>query len=230
MTQNGKLEKATLRVVAGSLKGRELKFTLNPTDLSLTRKARWAPGKPNPATKAARDQFQGVDPLDLKLSVLLDATEAGREDVIEEVSTLFAWLGKNHTADKEPPLLQLQWGSNTTLQDFHGYLSQVDVKYTLFKPDGAPIRATASLSFKELPPEGANDPGRKQNPTSGALLSGRAHVVTSGDSLPSLAYREYRDPTLWRVLAERNGIDDPLRLTPGTTLVIPHAADVDSVA
>jgi nucleoid-associated protein YgaU len=230
MTQNGKLEKATLRVVSGSLAGSELKFTLNPTDLSITRKARWAPGKANPAAKAARDQFQGVDPLDLKLSVLLDAGEAGKQDIMGDVTKLFAWLGKASIGDKEPPLLQLQWGSNTTLRDFQGYLSQVDVKYTLFKPDGAPIRATASLSFKELPPEGASDPGKGQNPTSGALLSGRAHVVTAGDSLASLAYREYGDAALWRALAQRNGIDDPLRLAPGTTLVIPHPHDLASVA
>jgi nucleoid-associated protein YgaU len=225
MAQNGKLEKATLKVVAGTAKKKELKFCLNPTDLSISRKAKWSPGKPTVAGKAARDQFQGVDPLDLKLSVLIDAREADKEDVIGDVETLFAWLSPGRVGDKEPPLLKLQWGGNTTLEEFQGYLSQVDVKYTLFKPGGAPIRATVSLSFKELPEE-----GKKQNPTSGSLVNGRSHVVTAGESLPSLAYGEYGDPTLWRALAVRNGIDDPLRLVPGTTLVIPHATDVSRIA
>jgi hypothetical protein len=226
------LAKATLRAVSGGAAGSQLRFTLNPTDLSITRKAKWAPGKPNPATQASRDQFQGVDPLDLKLSVLLDAAEAEADDIMDDVETLFGWLGKAEEKDKEPPLLKLEWGGNKTLQAFHGYLSQVDVKYTLFKPDGRPIRASVSLTFKELPPEGPRNPRnpqRKQNPTSGALITGRVHVVTAGDSLASLAYREYGDSTCWRVIAVRNRIDDPLRLPPGTTLVMPHPHDVSSV-
>jgi hypothetical protein len=161
--------------------------------------------------------------------VLLDAAEAEADDIMDDVETLFGWLGKAEESDKEPPLLKLDWGGNTTLQDFHGYLSQVDVKYTLFKPDGRPVRASVSLTFKELPPEGPRNPGKKQNPTSGALVSGRVHVVTAGDSLASLAYREYGDPTCWRVIAVRNRIDDPLRLPPGTTLVMPNPHDVSSV-
>ena len=38
------------------------------------------------------------------------------------------------------------------------------------------------------------------------------HTVTAGDSLASLAYREYGDPALWRALARYNGIDDPIRV------------------
>jgi nucleoid-associated protein YgaU len=40
-------------------------------------------------------------------------------------------------------------------------------------------------------------------------------TVVAGDSLASIAYREYGDPTMWRPLAAFNGIDDPLRAAAG---------------
>ena len=54
----------------------------------------------------------------------------------------------------------------------------------------------------------------------------RVHTVVAGDTLASLAYREYGDPTLWRPLAAFNGIDDPLRLPPGATLLLPAVEDL----
>lgn len=48
-----------------------------------------------------------------------------------------------------------------------------------------------------------------------------AHVVQPGDTLYELARRYLSDPTQWRRLQSLNGVDDPLRLMPGRTLVIP---------
>ena len=50
--------------------------------------------------------------------------------------------------------------------------------------------------------------------------------MVAGDSLASIAYREYGAPAYWRALAEANGIDDPLRLRPGTRLLVPPAEEV----
>jgi nucleoid-associated protein YgaU len=66
-----------------------------------------------------------------------------------------------------------------------------------------------------------------QNPTSGALAARSVRTVVSGDSLPSMAYREYGDPTLWRALAEANEIDDPMRLPVGVTLLVPALEELD---
>jgi nucleoid-associated protein YgaU len=60
-----------------------------------------------------------------------------------------------------------------------------------------------------------------QNPTTRSSGALGAHVVHDGDSLPSIAYTVYGDPTHWRVIAEANGIDDPLRLRSGRALSLP---------
>ena len=49
--------------------------------------------------------------------------------------------------------------------------------------------------------------------------------MIDGDTLQSVAYRELGKPTYWRAIAELNDIDDPMRLAPGTTLLIPSVAD-----
>ena len=46
-------------------------------------------------------------------------------------------------------------------------------------------------------------------------------MFSAGDTLHSVAYAEYGNPGFWRVLAEANGVDDPLRIAPGTALLIP---------
>ena len=48
------------------------------------------------------------------------------------------------------------------------------------------------------------------NPTTRGIDAISSHVVRDGDSLPSIAFAAYGDPTLWRTIAEANGIDDPL--------------------
>jgi nucleoid-associated protein YgaU len=62
---------------------------------------------------------------------------------------------------------------------------------------------------------------RPQNPTTRSDMRLRAHVVRDGDSLQSIAYQHYGDPTDWRRIADFNGIDDPLRLRRSSTLSIP---------
>ncbi len=54
------------------------------------------------------------------------------------------------------------------------------------------------------------------------------HRLVAGDSLELLAYREYGDPTAWRVIAQANGIDDPQRLRPGAELIVPAPDEAGS--
>lgn len=108
-------------------------------------------------------------------------------------------------------------GAFNTVQ-FVAYVTSVSATYTLFNPTGEPIRATCALSLTEVAM-----PTKGQNPTSGALSARRIHRTVAGDSLASLAWREYGDATRWRLIAEANEIDDPMRLRPGTELLLPAA-------
>jgi nucleoid-associated protein YgaU len=90
---------------------------------------------------------------------------------------------------------------------------------------GQPVRAEVSLSLEEVA-----TPLPNQNPTSGALAQRRTHTMIEGDSLASIAFKEYRNPGKWRAIAEANGIDDPMRVRPGMELLIPDSVEADSLS
>jgi len=113
-----------------------------------------------------------------------------------------------------------QWGSSSTLSDFRGFLRSVSARFTLFRVDGTPIRATCNIRLEEVPHETA-----RQNPTSGSRPGMRVHVLTEGETLHSVAWTEYRQARYWRGLAAFNDIDDPMRVEPGSTLLLPSPRD-----
>jgi nucleoid-associated protein YgaU len=59
------------------------------------------------------------------------------------------------------------------------------------------------------------------NPTSGG--EGGEHVwqVQPHDRLDLIAFREYGDAKLWRIIADANGISDPLKIKAGQRLIVP---------
>jgi len=197
-------------------------FKFNPKEYSIQKSAEWKRSNTKGAKQASVPEFTGSQPRSLSLELFFDATDSKTGDVSKQVEALFECLVPlPSTLSKQkpsPPFVRFCWGDKV---HFTAYLKSVNAKYTLFRPDGTPIRATASVTLEEIP----SDAG-KQNPTSGGLASLRGHTVVAGDSLASIAYREYGAPAHWRALAEANGIDDPLRLRPGARLLVPSAEEV----
>jgi nucleoid-associated protein YgaU len=66
------------------------------------------------------------------------------------------------------------------------------------------------------------------NPTSRGVPGRTSVLIRAADSLPSVALSCYGDASLWRDLAEANGLDDPLRVRPGTVLLVPARSEVGS--
>ena len=120
--------------------------------------------------------------------------------------------GKN---SGRPPTFEFGWGSTTT---FVAVCDSLSVQFTMFRPNGTPVRAKAKISLLQAEPTVGKGP---QNPTTRGIAGQRTHVVRDGDSIQSVAHQAYGDPTLWRRIAEANGIDDPLSLPRGTVLSIP---------
>jgi nucleoid-associated protein YgaU len=50
--------------------------------------------------------------------------------------------------------------------------------------------------------------------------------VRQGESLASIAQKHYGRPGMWRTIAEINGIHDPGRVRPGTTVFLPGPAEI----
>ena len=111
------------------------------------------------------------------------------------------------------------------MNTFKAVATSLSVQFHLFHPNGEPIRADVGLELaqaeKASTASASSARNEPQNPTTRAMRGLRIHNVKDGDSLAGIAYDAYGDPNRWRVIAEANGIDDPLRLRRGTPLTIP---------
>ncbi|OKI03419.1 peptidase M23 [Streptomyces sp. CB02923] len=202
-----------------------LGFDFNPAQLSLSRAAQWKVTPTVAVRRGAKPEFMGPEPRSMNLEVFFDSSARPTSNsVLKKVAALLSCCevtAKSYAAKKpSPPWVIFQWGSFSTAR-FTAYVSSVNASYTLFGTTGVPIRATCQVQLHEIPGK-----TRRQNPTSGALTARRVHQVVAGDSLQSLAWREYGNANAWRAIAEANGIDDPSRLPTGTELVLPAAEEV----
>jgi hypothetical protein len=198
---------------------RRIPLEFNPERVSLSKSATWDRTLASKAATTAMPEFRGAAPRVLSVDLFLDATFALSNTVEDQVEALLGCCvptNQSIQADRpSPPWVRLEWGLGRSMA-FTACVTSVKATYTLFGADGSPKRATCSVELQEI---GGSVP--KQNPTSGSPESGVAHEVRTGDSLASLAFRQYGDAGQWRVIAEANGIIDPERLIPGTTLVFP---------
>jgi nucleoid-associated protein YgaU len=217
--------KASLAADDGS---QELQFRFNPKEYSVSKAATWNRPTNKGAKSSTTPEFGGVQPQTVQMELFFDDWE-GDGNLVKDIETLLAWLKPTDDSIRkkkpQPQALRFHWGGHAPLTGFKGFLKSVSAKYTMFKPDGTPVRATAQITLEEIP----TDPA-KQNPTSGAIAGRRSHIVAAGDSLHSLAAREYDDPALWRGLAAFNNIDDPLRLATGRRLLIPSADEASALS
>jgi hypothetical protein len=218
---------ATVGARPGALIAR-VPLQFNPNKLALTKSTEWRREPSRMASQSALPEFVGSGPRSLSVEVFLDATATHDNSVEQKVERLMLACvpTPRSLAAKKPasPWVRFEWGTARTIS-FNGVLTSFSVDYSLFDVDGKPLRATCSLTVEEA---STDAPG--QNPTSGSREARRTHRVVAGDSLPQLAWDEYGDATAWRLIAEANGIDDPLFLPPGTELLVPtvEQSDLDS--
>ncbi|MGV9736064.1 CIS tube protein [Rhodococcus aetherivorans] len=211
------------KAVGGSKRGSSLgtiAFQFNPKEITISKSAKWDRSPAKGTKKAGPPEYSGPEPCKLTLEMFFDATFKQDTDVAKCVDKLFSCCVPVDEKDKKPmpPLVVLKWGGTTS---FNAFVTQVSAKYTLFSASGKPIRAVCSVSLEEMPGETS-----RQNPSSGSVTHSRVHEVIEGDTLHLLAYREYGDPAMWRAVAAYNGIDDPTRLPPGRSLVLPNVTDL----
>ncbi|MEV0561047.1 LysM peptidoglycan-binding domain-containing protein [Dactylosporangium sp. NPDC050588] len=193
-----------------------IEFQFNPTELIVTKHTRWRRDPQRDARRSGPPQFTGAEPSRLQVEMFFDATDTMDDRVVAAVERLFECCVPTERSRAgrrgSPPWVLFHWGGTMS---FPAYVSSVTARYSLFTPEGTPVRATCAVTLEELSTEAPSGLRRAAPPGE------RVHVVAAGDTLTSVAFEAYGDPAAWRRIAEASGIDDPLRLTPGTRLVIP---------
>jgi hypothetical protein len=224
--------KATFQTVdsSGNL-GYPISVNFNPTEYTLNKGAQIAevtiPGLDSPILQFVRGQTET-----LSLDLFFDTTESGMDDAATSVTTLtdqFYQLVKIDGTTHAPPICFFSWGaefpgqrfySSTGSQQRHGFkcvVESVRQRFTLFSPQGVPLRATLTVSLKEY--KTLSEQIAQLNKRSGDQT--QSHVVQTGETLSQISATVYDDPTQWRAIATANNLANPLDLIPGAILQIP---------
>jgi nucleoid-associated protein YgaU len=131
-----------------------------------------------------------------------------------------------------PPLCTFLWNAsfpgadlsanlgNQLRNGFRCVVESVRQRFTLFSPEGVPLRAVLSVTLREY--KTLDEQLEQLNLSSPDRT--HSHLVQRGETLAAIAARHYRRPGEWRRIADANGLDDPRRLDPGALLTVPPIA------
>ncbi|MBM3131803.1 MAG: peptidoglycan-binding protein [Chloroflexi bacterium] len=164
-------------------------------------------------------QFGGGKGMTLTMELFFDTYEMGldvRKRYTDKIWRLMMINPAN--ADKGnkgwPPTCEFRWG---LAWSFKAVITNINQRFTMFFPDGTPVRSTMTVTFMQAAEEGQY-PG--QNPTTVSKPGYKTRRVREGETLDLIAFEEYGDAARWRYLADINNLDDPMRLEPGKVLAI----------
>jgi hypothetical protein len=202
--------------------GKPFTVWINPAsythDFTVTYADRQAPGSNGPSP-----EFNRVGQESIAFDLIFDTTGVipppipgtplpadGVAGLIDAFKTLVVTVnGVIH----RPNFIKLSWAQ---LQ-FQCVLTKLNVTYTLFKPNGTPLRAKVSVTFLSFASE---DQLAKEAKLESPDMT---HLVTvlAGDTLPALCHRIYGSSGYYLKVAAYNGLATFRQLRPGMQLLFP---------
>ena len=206
--------------------GKPIQVLFNPAEYSIekgnTFQSTSLPGLSTPVTQFVTGN---ADTLTMELYFDTYAKSSRHGNVVqrEDVRNYTRKIANLMEIDKDlhaPPLCEFSWGPPLGTPEgfqFRGIIEKVSQRFTYFLDDGTPVRATLNVTFKEYKTV------REQLEQIGRQSADRTkqREFKQGDALWLFANREYGDPELWRVIADRNSLENPRIIAPGTELELP---------
>jgi nucleoid-associated protein YgaU len=191
----------------------------NPPEYTIGKAAQIAeiaiPGIDAPILQFVRGQTRT-----LALELFFDTTRSGSTATkVVDVRLLtdpVAQLGRIQPRTHAPPRITFIWGLGLS---FRAIVDNVQQKFTLFNPAGIPVRAMLTVGFKEY--KTLEEQLKELNLQSAD--HSKLRVVRQRDTLARIAFEEYGDAAMWRLIADHNRhqLTDLRRLRPGMQLAIP---------
>lgn len=213
------LEKAR---ITNDVTGEPVWVMFNPEDYTVNKDNNFAqiavPGLSAPILQFVNGNMGTLD-----MELFFDTVEEHREgaklinaagDDVRRLTRQITDLMVIDSATHAPPRLLFTWGTLS----FCCVLARVNQRFTMFLPDGTPVRATLQVTFNEYTPAAAEAREIKRETADYS----KQYEVGQSQTLSGIAAHVYGNPTLWRPIALHNGIDRPRALTPGVLLLIPQ--------
>ncbi len=227
MSDNKSLRKLVIKSYANrdfTNPGPVFTMPINPESFSQTYKVNvdTTGGHGNEGTEV---KYKSTAPEELKLDFYFDGTQTmegyGGEDkkaittpVSEQLKNFKKCVYDMSGVIHRPRFLIVFWGSEI---DFRCVLSNLDLNFTLFEPDGNPLRVKVSATF--LKHKSREEMIAEKRPSSPDLTHYRK--VKQGDRLDFMTYSIYNDPKYFLQAAKANSLTTIRDLKPGTELYFP---------
>jgi hypothetical protein len=171
-------------------------------------------------TSSSAPKFNKALPEDLELEFIFDRTGAlqGYDDssgigIINDIEhfkqVVFDYNGDEH----KPNYLIISWG----LLLFKGSLTEMDITFKLFKPDGTPLRAIAKTKLKGF----VEDDLRVAIENNNSPDLTHIRQVKDGDTLPLMSFRIYGDSKYYLEVARVNNLTNFRNLETGQKIFFP---------
>ncbi|HEY9115533.1 MAG TPA: hypothetical protein VIN10_12610 [Bacteroidales bacterium] len=166
-------------------------------------------------TSGSSQTFQRLKPQDLSLDFTIDGTGVSGEKVeVPDRVKNFLDVAYEYQGDQHRPrYLKIVWGTLI----FKCVLKSANVNYTLFNPEGQPLRAKISASFSGF----IEDTLRAAQEDSSSPDLTHMRIVRDGDTLPLMAYNIYGDSKYYYQVAEINGLSNLKKLETGQKIFFP---------
>lgn len=209
------MEKAKIIIYGENGVQNTIPVLFNPSEYNISRSVNYAkldiPGTDSPIM-----QFINGGETSLKLTLHFDTQNDYIRKTSDDVRVYMQpimnalWIeGKLHA----PPEAAFSWGGCF----FKGIITDAQQSFTMFLPNGIPVRARLELTFK------SNEDilgARKRSPFESPDRT-KVYRVGNGSQLWRIAYEEYGSAKYWRVIADLNKIYNPRKLPAGILLQIP---------
>lgn len=223
--------------------GEKFEVLVNPNTYRINYALRYDHSRP-PGKDTIPGHYAGSEPISIDFEILFDGTgvipKQPSSNPLEGVPGLGAAIGgiqglikskqDEYDVAKEiikfnnivyeyqedlhrPREVQIVWGKLV----FFGALKSLSYQFKLFKPDGSPLRAVASVSFENH----RNDFLREAVQRSSSPDLTHIRMVTNSDTLPLMCYRIYGDSSLYLEIARVNKLKNFRKLSAGQKLFFP---------
>lgn len=173
-------------------------------------------------TTGSAQKFGKIKPQEYTFEFLFDGTGVSSEkkEVADEIEHFLVVTGKNDGDIHRPHYLKISWGSLIS----KCVLKTAEITYTLFRPDGKPLRAKVNATFAEniddalrVAEEGNNSPDLTHS-----------RIVKEGDTLPLMTYRIYGKSEYYLEVARANNISNFRNLKVGQSIFFPPLNQKDT--
>ncbi|MDL2144846.1 LysM peptidoglycan-binding domain-containing protein [Flavobacterium tructae] len=170
-------------------------------------------------TSTVSPKFNKKLPENLELDFVFDRSgvisgyKSSSNGIIDDIEKFKKVILDYNGDEHKPNYLMISWG--TLL--FKGALTEMDIEFKLFNPDGTPIRAIAKAKFQGFVED--NLRAARENNKSPDLTHYR--IVKEGDTLPLMTYHIYGDSKYYLEVAKVNNIINFRKLKTGQKLFFP---------